>query len=69
MNKEIKIQHLILLVAVLFFLYYIITNTTILKKESFDNTPAIDKKNKTCSQDSINTGVKDYIFSGKPFVR
>lgn len=69
MNKEIKFQHLIILVLVLIFLYYFITQSTTIKREKFDNINAIDKKNKTCSQDSINTGVKDYIFSTRPFAR
>ena len=75
MIKEINLQHLIILIAIIFIIFYFTTRKTkIFKKEKFNNIinsdkNLIDKKNKTCSQDSINTSIKDYIFSTKPFVR
>ena len=71
--KQITFQHLIILIAVLFIVFYF-TKTTIFKKEKFDNiinidTKMINRKNKTCSQDSINTTIKDYIFSSVPSTR
>lgn len=71
--KKIKFQHLILLIAVILAIFYFTTQkTAIFKKESFDNiidSKTIDRKNKTCSQDSINTNIKDYIFSSIPSTR
>jgi hypothetical protein len=37
--------------------------------ENFENVDNLDKKNKTCSQTSINENIKDYIFDMKPFYR
>lgn len=75
MNK-INFKHLILLVAILFVLNFMISKNNILKgimkKETFDNLIEdiqLDKKNKSCSQDSINYGVNDYIFAKTPFSR
>jgi hypothetical protein len=76
--KKIKFQQLILLIAVIAIIlavfYFAKQKTEIFKKENFDNiinsdTKAIDRKNKTCSQDSINTNIKDYIFSSVPSTR
>lgn len=76
MNK-INFNHLIILVSILFVLNFVISKNTvfkgiikgILKKEGFDNIYPADKKNKTCSQDSINYGIKDYIFAKTLFAR
>lgn len=79
MNK-INFKHLILLVAILFVLNFAISkNSTlkriikgILKREGFDSLiedVPVDKKNKTCSQDSINYSIKNYIFEKTPFAR
>ena len=69
--KKINFQHLILLIAITFIIFYFTQKTTIFKKEKFDNivTNSADRKNKTCSQDSINTTIKDYIFSSVPSTR
>lgn len=72
MNKEINITHLIILIIVLFGLYYLINgNSYMVKIEKFDDLldNPIDKKNKSCSQDSINYSVHDYIFAKTPFTR
>jgi hypothetical protein len=69
MIEKINCQDLIVLIAVLFIVFYF---TTIFKKENFDNISdmkTINRKNKTCSQDSINTTIKDYIFSTLPSTR
>jgi hypothetical protein len=76
--KKIKFQQLILLIAVIAVIlavfYFTTQKTAIFKKEKFDNiinnvTKTIDRKNKTCSQDSINTNIKDYVFSSVPSTR
>jgi|LakMenE18May11ns_1017448.scaffolds.fasta_scaffold9490031_1 hypothetical protein len=71
MIEKINCQDLIVLIAVLFIVFYF---TTIFKKENFDNIinsdmKTINRKNKSCSQDSINTTIKDYIFSTLPSTR
>ena len=83
MNK-INFKHLILLVAILFVLNFVISKNSALKrimkgitksftkKESFDNLIEdipVDKKNKSCSQDSVNYGINNYIFAKTPFAR
>lgn len=75
MNKKINFQHLVVLIAVIFLVFYFTTQkTTFFKKETFDNIlngdiKTTDRKNKTCSQNSINTTIKDYIFSSVPSTR
>lgn len=72
MNKEINITHLIILIIVLFGLYYLMNGSSYMVKiEKFDDLldNPIDKKNKSCSQDSINYSVNDYIFAKTPFTR
>ena len=46
-------------------------NSYMVKIEKFDDLldNPIDKKNKSCSQDSINYNVNDYIFAKTPFTR
>jgi hypothetical protein len=79
MNK-INFKHLILLVAILFVLNFFINKNTTLKRiikgimnrEKFDNLIEdipLDKKNKSCSQESINYSVNDYIFAKTLFAR
>ena len=79
MNK-INFKHLIVLVAILFVLNFAISKNNNLKRiikgimnrEKFDNLIEdipVDKKNKTCSQESINYGVNNYIFAKTPFAR
>jgi hypothetical protein len=79
MNK-INFKHLILLVAILFVLNFAINKNSTIKriikgitnKEKFDNLIEdipVDKKNKSCSQDSVNYGVNDYIFAKTLFAR
>jgi hypothetical protein len=72
--KKINFKHLILLIAIILAVFYFTTQKTAIFKETFDNiinsdTKTIDRKNKTCSQDSINTNIKDYIFSSVPSTR
>jgi hypothetical protein len=79
MNK-INFKHLIVLVAILFVLNFAISKNNNLKRiikgimnrEKFDNLIEdipVDKKNKSCSQESINYGVNNYIFAKTPFAR
>lgn len=58
--KDINIEQLIMLVALLFMIYFFMNI-----KETFDQLKE-DKTTKTkdCSQRSINAAYNDYIFGG-----
>jgi hypothetical protein len=60
MKIEITIQHLLMLITVLFVLSFLLQ-----KKEKFESEAENAKpKNKACSQQSVNYGFQHYIFSG-----
>ncbi len=56
---EITIQHLLILVVILFFIQFIFSN-----KENFEETKEKEnKKDKECGQKSVNYGVLHYVFN------
>ena len=63
--KEINVEQLIMLVALLFVIYFFINI-----KETFDQLKTTEKEStKDCSQRAINAAYNDYLFGGVKFIR
>lgn len=60
LNYEITFEHLVILVAILYILMFIIKT-----KERFDQEESTEKpkKDKVCSQESVNYGHLHYVFN------
>jgi hypothetical protein len=61
MKLDITIEHLAMLVAILFIIYFMMT-----AKENFEQITNTNSKPKdrACAQESINYAFLDYIFGG-----
>jgi Ca2+/Na+ antiporter len=75
-NLNIKFDLWFLAIAVILLIVFIVVYyTVILKrlKESFENAQVDEKKvdetNKSCSEQSINSGFLNYIFGGAKSIR
>lgn len=64
--KNININHFIILTILIFIIYFVLDKV----QEKFENTTDTRvQKDKSCSQQSINSGFSDYIFSGVKSIR
>lgn len=75
-NLNIKFDLWFLAIAVILLIVFIVVYyTVILKrlKESFENAQVDEKKvdetNKSCSEQSINSGFLNYVFGGTKSIR
>jgi hypothetical protein len=59
MKLDITIEHLIMLVAILYIIYFMMT-----AKENFEQIINSRPKNRSCSQESINNAHLNYVFGG-----
>jgi hypothetical protein len=61
LNIDITIEHLAMLVAILFIIYFMMTS-----KEHFEQITNSNSKPKdrACAQESINYAFLDYVFGG-----
>lgn len=60
--KDINVEQLIMLVALLFMIYFFMN-----LKETFDQLK--EEPSRDCSQKAINTAYNDYVFGGVKFIR
>ena len=58
MKLDITIEHLAMLVAILFIIYFMMT-----AKENFEQINS-KPKDRSCAQESINYAYLDYVFGG-----
>jgi hypothetical protein len=61
MKLDITIEHLVMLVAILYIIYFMMT-----AKENFEQITNLNSKPKdrACGQESINYAYLDYVFGG-----
>jgi len=75
-NLNIKFDLWFLAIAVILLIVFIVVYYTVILKrlrESFENAQVDEKKvdetNKSCSEQSINSGFLNYIFGGAKSIR
>lgn len=63
LSIDLTVEHLIVLVAILFILYFMMTTSKKIK-EQFEQITNSKPKDRACAQESINYAFLDYVFGG-----
>lgn len=67
--KQINIEQLIMLVAIVFIIYFIMNMKETFAHTEIDPNTKSKPKSKECEQQAIDNGYTDYIFGGVKFAR